>query len=408
MMRGTSLAIFGKVPQFKTPLFVTRPYLPHKKKLKRILDELYESRILTNNGIYARRLEERLADLLHVKYAVLTPSATLGLQLLVKALELKGKVLVPSFTFIASVHSLKWEGLEPVFIDIEPDYFTINPDLLEKHFTKNTSAVMGVHIFGNPVEVETIERFCRKKNVHLIFDAAQALGSFYKDRPVGSFGIAEVFSLHATKIINTLEGGVITTNDSKLYRKIILMRNFGFSGYDRVECLGINAKMNEFCAAVGLLSLDNLPRNIESNKENHRLYATYLRGLQGLRLFRTREECSVNYHGYPILVTKESGITRDRLCDILWKENIIARRYYYPACHLMRPYNSLFPHYRGRLPVTEKISKVILCLPCYPEMKKEDIRKIAEVIRRAFENEENVLNYYSKNKIDSRLIIPRV
>ena len=221
-----SFTLFGKTPLFKKPFFIIRPYLPPKKDINKILSKLYATRYLTNNGYYVQKFEEKLQEYIGVKHIILLSSGTIALQLVIRSLEIKKETIMPSFTFVATAHSAKWEGVVPVFSDIEKDYFTINPSKIETLINDKTQAIIAVHLFGNPCDIEILQSLCSRYKLKLIFDAAQALGSVYKNKRVGAFGDAEVFSLHATKIINALEGGFVATNNTVLYDKIKLMRNF--------------------------------------------------------------------------------------------------------------------------------------------------------------------------------------
>jgi dTDP-4-amino-4,6-dideoxygalactose transaminase len=392
-----SLAILGGKPIYEKPLYVIKPFLPSKKDLYSIIDEIYSSRILSNNGCFSQKFEEKLSEYLNVKHVLLVSSATIGLQLLIKALDIKNEVIMPSFTFIATAHSATWEGCTPVFADIEPKFCTIDVSTLERHITEKTSAVIGVHLFGNSCEIDELDNFCKKYDLKLIFDAAQALGSRYKGSRLGKFGNAEVFSLHATKIINSLEGGFITTEDTGLYKKLVLMRNFGFSSYDKVDCVGINAKMNELSAAIGLKSLETLEENISKNKQNYELYNLLLKDVPGIRMLNMqRPECDNNYHSCQIFIEDDFELSRDELYKILWKENIIARRYYYPGCHQQEPYKRSEISY-DYLKVSNEVAQKSLCLPSFSNLKEEDIKKITQIIHKAFENKVQIKKILREN-----------
>jgi len=398
-----TLKIFGKRPVFKKPIYIVRPYLPPKKDIFKIINKLNASRYLTNHGYYVQKFEEKLQKYIGAKHVILTSSGTIGLQLAFRALDIRDEILMPSFTFVASAHSATWEGLTPVFVDIEPDYFTIDTTNLESRINKKTNAIMGVNIFGNPCNIRRLKEICKRHKLKLIFDSAQALGSLYGDKRVGNFGDLEVFSLHATKIINTLEGGFISTNNTTLSKKIRLMQNFGFKGYDRVVSLGINAKMNELSAAIGLYSLRNIEKNIKDNKENFNRYNALLKDIPGIKTYKIRPGCESNYNYYPIIIHKDFIITRDQLCDIFWKENVITRRYYFPGCHNHPPYNKKHKSHK-KLINTDEISNSILCLPCFPDIGDKRLEKIVYIIKKAYKMRNQIRKYYSKNKL--KLINP--
>jgi len=381
------LAIFGGTPAFSKPLRVVRPFLPHREDVCRIIDDLYESRFLTNRSRFVREFEEELQNYLEVKHVLLTSSGTIALQLLIKALGLRGEVIVPSFTFIATAHSLLWEGVLPIFADIERGTCTINPDLLDSYLTKNTQAIIAVNLFGNTCDIEKLESFCKKKNLKLIFDSAQALGCKYKGKPLGGFGEAEVFSFHATKIIHTLEGGMISTNNTDLYKKLRLMQDFGFAGSGKVVCLGTNAKMNEFSAAIGLKSLKSLEQIIEANKETHRLYNKLLQDIPGIEFCTSAK--GNNYNTYQILIGEGFGLSRDMVCELLLRENVIVRKQFSPACHKQIPYKT-----KNNLPVTERVSERILSLPCFYGLTEKDIKKIVRIIKEAYNKRKKIKECY--------------
>ena len=389
----------NRKPEFSRPIYLVRPFLPQRKELNPILDTLYSSRVLSNNGPFVQRLEESLTRYLRVKYVVAVSSATLGMQLVIRGLGLKGEVILPSFTFIATAHAMSWEGLRPVFADIEAQHLGIDPESVKRRINSRTSAIVGVHLFGNPCAIAELEALAKKHNLVCLFDSAQAMGSEYLSKRVGAFGRAEVFSLHATKIVHGLEGGFIATNDAKLYERLRYYRNFGFQGYDRVVSLGINAKLNEFSAAIAWSSLQHLPQQIAANKRVHQMYRKALMGLPGIRPIAARPGCRINFNSFPILIEAEYGVSRDRLCDVLWKNNILARRYYYPGCHRQAPYKSR--RQPGDLTNTETISANILSLPCYSTLEPREIAKIVNVLQLAHENRMTVMKSYAARSLQN-------
>ncbi len=259
------LAIFGKSPAFKDPLAVGCPNIGDRQKLLARINDALERRLLTNNGPYVQEFERHVADLTGVEHCIAVSNATLGLQLCARALGLTGEVICPSMTFIATAHALEWEGLQPVFADICPKTHNIDPTKIEALINEKTSAILAVHLWGRAAPVEALTEIAKRYNLSLFFDAAHAIGCTHRGRPIGSFGQAEVFSFHATKVVSSFEGGAICTNDSEIAEKLRLLRNFGFAGVDRVVSIGTNAKMNEICAAMGLTSLEALPEVIEHN-----------------------------------------------------------------------------------------------------------------------------------------------
>ena len=324
--------------------------------------------------------QRRLADLLEVDYCVATSSATVGLQLVARALGLSGEVVMPSFTFVGTAHSLAWLGITPVFADIDPSTHNLDPAAAERALTSRTSAILAVHLWGCACDVDALGEIAAQHDIPLVLDAAHALGCTYRGRPIGGFGRAEVFSFHATKVAGAGEGGAVTTSDPELARRVRLMRNFGFSGYDRVTSLGTNAKMHELSAAMGLTSLDSLEQFIAVNRYNHEQYARELEDVPGIRIVPYLPGERQNYHYVVAEVTGSS--LRDTLIGALHAENVLARRYFAPGCHRMEPY-------RGtpvRLPATEVLSDRVLVLPTGTAITDQDIATISAIIRLAVEH----------------------
>ena len=379
---SSSLAIFSGVPAFEEPLHVGRPNIGNRERLLERINSLLDRRWLSNNGPYVQELEQRLAEFLGVKHCIAVCNATIGLEIVIRALELKGEVIVPSFTFIATAHTLQWQEITPIFCDVDPLTHNLDPERVREAVTPRTTGVVGVHIWGRPCAIETLWEIARTNNLKLIFDAAHALGCSHKGTMIGSFGDAEIFSFHATKFFNSFEGGAVTTNSDELARKIRLMKNFGFAGYDDVISVGTNGKMSEVSAAMGLGSLESLDEFINVNRENYKVYRGLLSGIPGIKLvaFDERERCNYQY----VVVEIDEAITelsRDQLVEILWAENIRARRYFYPGCHRMEPYQSQYPSAGRRLPETEALVKRVLVLPTGTAVSADDIAEVCDIIR---------------------------
>lgn len=318
----------------------------------------------------------------------------MALEIAIRAAGLKGEVIVPSFTFIATAHALQWQEITPVFCDIDPQTHNIDPNKIVQSITPNTTGILGVHLWGRPCNVEALSEIADTYNLKLMFDAAHAFGCSHQGRMIGSFGDAEVFSFHATKFLNTFEGGAIVTNSDELAEKIRLMRNFGFAGMDKVIYIGTNGKMTEVSAAMGLTSLESIDNFIEINYRNYKWYQQELADIPGIYLLNYNEKETCNYQ-YIVLEVEESEtkISRDKLLEILHAENIIARRYFYPGCHRMEPYNSYFPYARLLLPETERLAEKVLLLPTGSSSTKEQIRIIAQIIRIAITEAKHVYAY---------------
>lgn len=375
------LAIFDGEPEFRSPLHVGRPNTGSRDELFRRLNVILDRNWLTNDGPMVREFEQRLCEDTNAANCVAVCNATVGLQLLCRALSLTGEVIVPSFTFAASVHALLWQGLTPVFCDVKPGSFHLDDDCLEKLLTSSTSAVLGVHVWGQACDVDAISSFTARHGIHCIFDAAHAIGCEHGGRRIGTFGAAEVFSFHATKCINSFEGGAITTNDDALADQLRLLRNFGFQGNDNVVSVGINGKMSEVNAAMGLTSLEAYDEIVDINRRNAAAYSKGLAQTPGIRLFEPRDR-DRNNRQYVVGLVDASrfGLTRDELVSLLTAENVLARRYFFPGCHRMEPYRTMFPEAGRMLPHTEDICRDVLVLPTGSQLTPAAATRICQLI----------------------------
>jgi dTDP-4-amino-4,6-dideoxygalactose transaminase len=381
------LAVLGAPPAFQDPLHVGRPNIGDRNALINRINDLLDRRWLTNNGPLVQELESRIAGYVGVKHCIAMCNATVALEIATRALGLHGEVIVPSFTFVATAHSLQWQEITPVFCDIDPRTYNLDPTQVESMVTPRTTGIIGVHVWGRPSAIEQLAEIARRRGLALMFDAAHAFGCSYNGRMIGSFGEAEVFSFHATKFFNTFEGGAVVTNNDGLAAKVRLMTNFGFAGNDNVIYVGTNGKMTEVCAAMGLTGLDSLDEFTEVNYRNYTTYRTLLKEVPGIRLITYNESERCNYQ-YIVIDVDETlaGISRDALVQVLQAENILARRYFYPGCHQMEPYRSYFPHAGLLLPHTERIAKRVISLPTGTAVTVEDIEGIYRVIRLAICN----------------------
>lgn len=360
----TDLALFGGTPAFPEPLHVGRPNIGNREQLLTRINDMLDRRWFTNNGPYVQEFEKRIAEYLGVKHCVAMCNATVALEIVARALGLKGEVIIPSFTFIATAHALQWQEITPVFCDVAPGTHHIDPAQVEKMITPRTTGIMGVHVWGAPCDIEALAEIAQRRNLRLMFDAAHAFGCTHKGQMIGGFGDAEIFSFHATKFLNSFEGGAVTTNHDALAERIRYMRNFGFAGVDDVDYVGTNGKMTEVCAAMGLTSLESIDEIIEINKRNYHAYRDGLRDLPGITLYPYDETERCNFQYVIVEVDEEkAGISRDLLVKILHAENVLARRYFYPGCHQMEPYKSYFPHADLLLPQTEKLTQRVMSLP---------------------------------------------
>jgi dTDP-4-amino-4,6-dideoxygalactose transaminase len=377
------LAVFGGPASFSDALHVGTPVIANRSRLLERIDDAVRRGCLADDGPYVRELERRLSHQLEVPHCVAVSSGTTALQLVARALELSGEVILPSFTSPATAHALAWLGLTPVFCDIDPHTYMIDPALVDKLVTPRTSAIVGVHLFGQVAEVAGLTEVASARRLKLIFDAAHAFGCATGGTRVGGFGDAEVFSFHAAEAFHAGEGGAVTTSQDWLADRIMLSRNFGLSGVDRIVDLGINGKMSELAAAVGLSALEEFDGVVTANRERHARYQRGLRALPGVEVLRAAGGDTSNYQ-YVVLEidAQTAGLSRDELWRILHQENVLARRYGSPGCHLMLPY-------RGResitgLPVTEDAASRLLCLPTGPAVSLTAVDTICEILRLVF------------------------
>jgi len=373
-------ALLGGAPAFAEPLHVGAPNVCDSRRLFRRLEAALDRRRLANRGPYVRELERRLAERLHVRHCLAVCNGTVGLGLAAHAAGLSGEVIVPAWTFVATAHALAWQGMTPVFVDVDATTHNLDPALVEAAITPRTTGILAVHLWGRPAPVVDLAAIARRHGLRLIYDAAHAFGATCGGVPVGNFGEAEVFSFHATKFFNTAEGGAITTNDDDLAERLRLAMNFGFAGLDTVVALGINGKMNELCAAIGLTGLEDIDQVLAVNAANHRAYARVFAGLPGFTLL-TYPEGEASNHQYVVVDVDAdaTGLTRDQLAAVLRAENCMVRRYFHPGCHRMEPY----VRRPRRLPVTEALAERTLALPTGSTVSPEAIRRIAEILNDA-------------------------
>jgi dTDP-4-amino-4,6-dideoxygalactose transaminase len=380
-------AILNGPPLFTKKYHVGRPNIGDRAALLERINDILDRRWLTNNGQYVQELERRIAGLIGVRHCVAMCNGTVALEIAIRAMEMAEEVIVPSFTFIATAHSLQWQEITPVFCDIDPKTHNLDPKCVEKMITPRTTGIIGVHVWGRPCDIEGLQEVAERHRLKLLFDSAHAFGNSHKGKMIGNFGDAEVFSFHATKFFNTFEGGAAVTNDDELVAKIRLMKNFGFAGYDNVVYIGTNGKMSEISAAMGLTSLESLDKFISINRLNYKKYALELKDLPGIELMRYDETEECNFQYIVIEVDRDIvGISRDQLVRILHAENIMARRYFYPGCHRMEPYRSHFPHAGLLLPNTERLVHRVMSLPTGTAVGEDEIAKICGVIRLAVIN----------------------
>lgn len=365
------------------PIYVTQPALPPLEEFIPYLEEIWKSKILTNNGPFHRQFEQALAEYLGVKYISIFSNGTLALMTALQTLRITGEVITTPYSFVATTHSLWWNNIKPVFADIDPETFNLNPEKVEAAITPQTTAIMPVHVYGTPCNLDEFQRIADTYGLKLIYDAAHAFGVKVNGQSILNFGDLSVLSFHATKVFNTIEGGAIICHDLKTKQRIDFLKNFGFADETTVIAPGINAKMNEVQAAYGLLQLKYVDNYIEKRKEITQLYREKLRDISGIRIMEDMEGVVHSYTYFPILIDKEKyGKTRDEVYAELKSQNINGRRYFYPLISQFPTYRGLPSAQKENLPVAENITEQVICLPIYPELDFKTINKIIMVIKR--------------------------
>ncbi|KAB3526639.1 DegT/DnrJ/EryC1/StrS family aminotransferase [Alkaliphilus serpentinus] len=353
---------------------VTRTYLPSRERYKKYIDKIFDSGWITNNGQMVKALEQKLEEYLGVKNLVLVSNGTLALQVAYKLLNLEKEVITTPFSFVATTSSLVWEGLKPIFADIDKRSLCINPNLIEKNITPNTSAILPVHVFGNGCEVEEIKSIAKKHNIKVIYDAAHAFNVNYKGESILKHGDISILSFHATKIFHTIEGGALIINDDEIYDRARKLINFGIVGPGEIVDIGINAKMNELQAAMGLCILEDMSDILEKRMKVNEIYDGYLRGLEGVNLLHYNKNCSKNYAYYPILLKSEDCLLK--VVKELNNKDIYPRRYFYPSLDTLSYINT-----DDLMVNSNEIAKRILCLPLYESIDVKDQEMIVNTIR---------------------------
>lgn len=362
-------------------ILVTQPVLPRLDEFIPLLKDIWDRKWLTNNGKYHQELEKALAEYLGVPYISLFSNGTLALITALQELKISGEVITTPYSFVATTHALWWNNIKPVFVDIEPNYLNLDPEKIEAAITPKTTAIMPVHVYGNPCDVSEIEKIANTYGLRVIYDAAHAFGVEKNGNSVLNYGDLSILSFHATKVFNTIEGGAIVCHDEKTKRRIDYLKNFGFADETTVVAPGINAKMNELQAAYGLLQLKSIDEDILKRKKVTETYRRLLSNIEGISFFNEINDVKSNYGYFPIFIDRNVyGKSRDELYEVLKDNKIYGRRYFYPLI-------SSFPTYKGlpsakpdNLPVAEKIAKQVICLPIYPELERNIIDTICEII----------------------------
>lgn len=369
--------------KLKNPIYVTQPDLPPLNEFTEYLQQIWDSKIITNNGPFHQQFEKELKEYLGVKYLSVFANGTLALVTALQALKITGEVITTPFSFVATTHSLWWNNIKPVFVDIEPENFTIDPEKIESAITPQTTAILPVHVYGNPCNLDAIQKIGDTYGLKVIYDAAHAFGVKLNNNSVLNFGDLSVLSFHATKVFNTIEGGAIVCHDEKIKKRIDFLKNFGFADEVTVIEPGINAKMNELQSAYGLLQLKYVEEYTRKRKMISEFYRQGLSGVNGLRVLYDISGIKHSYSYFPVLVDPQLyGESRDDVYKKLRSQNVYSRRYFYPLI-------SQFPTYRGlpsakseNLPIALKVADQVICLPIYPDLDFDVVNFIIDILKR--------------------------
>lgn len=381
----SDLAINGAPPVFNEPLHVGRPNIGSREAFLKYAEEMFDRRWLSNNGPLVQELEQKVADYHQVQHCIAMCNGTIALEIAIRALGMTGEVILPSYTFIATAHALAWQGITPVFSDIDSDTHNIDPDAVRRMITPRTTGIIGVHLWGRSAPVEALQQIADEHGLQLMFDAAHAFGCSHQGTMIGNFGRCEVLSFHATKFFNTFEGGAILTNDDALAEQIRLMRNFGFAGIDNVIHAGTNGKMIEVAAAMGLVNLGSIDDVVAANHRNYLTYQNGLAELPGISLLSFDEQERNNYQYVVMELAEECPVSRDRIIEVLHAENILARKYFWPGCHNMKPYRELYPQAGLLLSNSKAVAERVIVLPTGTTMSVEMVEAVTAVIHAALQ-----------------------
>ena len=361
-------------------IFVTQPYLPPLAEFIPYLEQIWENKVLTNGGPFHQKLELELCDYLGVEHISLFANGTLALVTALQALRITGEVITTPYSFVATTHSALWNGIKPVFVDIQPDTLNLNPEKIEAAITPQTTAILAVHCYGHPCDVEAIQKIADTYNLKVIYDAAHAFGVQCDCGSVLKHGDLSVVSFHATKVFNTFEGGAIICPDLKTKKRIDHLKNFGHAGETSVVATGINGKMNEFSAALGLLQLKHINNAINQRQTIDRAYRKGLLGIQGVHCLQGTEELVANYAYFPVLIGRQYPIGRDELYERMKANGVHPRKYFYPLISEFPMYRGLPSSHSSNLPVARQAAAEVLCLPIYPGLETVVINEICQFI----------------------------
>lgn len=364
-------------------IYVTQPYLPPLEEFIPYLQQIWNSKLLTNGGPMHHHLERALCSYLGVEHIALFNNGTIALLTALQALRVTGEVITTPYSFVATSHSLLWNGIKPVFVDIDPSTLNLDPSRIEEAITPHTTAIMPVHCYGNPCDVQAIQNIADIYNLRIIYDAAHAFGVRDSGGSILRHGDLSVLSFHATKVFNTFEGGAIVCPDAKTKLRIDRLKNFGFVDEVTVVAPGINGKMSEVNAAFGLLQLQHVDHAIERRREIAQTYDQYLKSVKGIRVIGGAGQMKSNYSYYPVLVEDDYPLSRDELYHALRDQNIYARRYFYPLISDFPMYRGMASAQRGNLAVAGQVADKVLCLPIYPALDSAELERVISIITRS-------------------------
>lgn len=363
------------------PIYVTQPYLPSLEEFIPYLEKIWASKVLTNGGPFHQQLERTLCDYLDVPHLALFANGTLALVTALQALRVTGEVITTPYSFVATAHALLWNGIKPIFVDIDPDTLNLDPARIEAAITPQTTAIMPVHCYGNPCDTAAIQKIADNYNLRVIYDAAHAFGVRDVSGSVLRHGDLSALSFHATKVFNTFEGGAIICPDARTKQRIDHLKNFGFVDETTVVAPGINAKMSEINAAFGLVLLKHMPEVMQRRAKIDALYREKLKGIEGIRCLPQAGQVVANHSYFPILVQSDYPLSRDALYQKLKDNDIFARRYFYPLISDFPMYRGIPSAHRNSLPVATEIAQKILCLPIYPSLAESDVLRVVAIIK---------------------------
>lgn len=366
--------------QIDDPIYVTQPSLPDLEEFIPYLEQIWKSKILTNNGPFHKELEKQLAEFLEVPYISLFANGTLALVTALQVLRITGEVITTPYSFVATTHSLWWNNIKPVFVDIEPEFGNLDPEKVEAAITPKTTAILPVHVYGNPCKVDRFKQVADTYGLKLIYDAAHCFGVKHKGIGICNYGDLSVLSFHATKVFNTMEGGAIICHDEATKKRIDYLKNFGFAGETTIMAPGINSKMNEMQAALGLVQLKHYDENIRKRKQIAEIYRRELSDIRGISMLPEPHSTDSNFAYFPIFISDEYRMSRDDLYEKLKSHNIYGRRYFYPLISQFSMYKGLESSGASNLKVATRMANNVICLPIYPLLSHKSVNNICSLL----------------------------